>query len=123
MRRVAYRGCDSFPPIRCLTSSVAVASVIPLMLRLTGVVVLVVGLAACAGAPVQEMSDARQAIAAARAAGAPARSPDQYNAAQGAIERAEADLQQHDYGQARREAVEAKRDASAALALSQAGAH
>ena len=90
------------------------------MLRKPVLASLLVGLVACAGAPVQEMSDARQAIAAARAAGAPARAPDNFQAAQAAIERAESHLQLHEYARARLEAVEAKRDAAAALAHSQA---
>ena len=80
---------------------------------------LLLGVCACASAPVQEMSDARQAISAARAAGAEARAPVDFKAAQSAIERAETRLQMHEYSQARVAAVEAKRDASAALAHSQ----
>jgi cell division protein FtsL len=89
------------------------------MLRFPVPICLLVCLAACAGAPVQEMSDARQAISAARAAGAEARAPQDFQAAQSAIERAESRLQLHEYSQARLAAVEAKRDASAALAHSQ----
>jgi hypothetical protein len=40
------------------------------MLRFIAVFVGILGLAGCTSAPVQEMSDARQAIAAARGAGA-----------------------------------------------------
>lgn len=76
-------------------------------------------LAACKGPPVQEMSDARQAIAAARAAGAADRSPGDLNAAQAAIARAESDLQQQHFTRARMAAEEAKRRAAAALASSQ----
>jgi outer membrane murein-binding lipoprotein Lpp len=86
------------------------------MLRFLAVFVGVVCLAGCAGAPVQEMSDARQAIAAARAAGAtPASSPDFY-AAQAAITRAETHLQAQEFTRARLAAQEAKRHAAAALA-------
>lgn len=83
------------------------------MLRLIAVFVGVVCLAGCAGAPVQEMSDARQAIAAAQAAGAT--SPDFY-AAQAAIGRAETHLQAQEFTRARLAAKEAKRHAAAALA-------
>jgi hypothetical protein len=72
-------------------------------------------LAGCASAPVQEMSDARQAIAAARVAGATeANSPDLY-AAEAAITRAEMHLQAQEYTRARLAAMQAKRHAAAAL--------
>jgi hypothetical protein len=86
------------------------------MLRFMTVFVGVVWLIGCVGAPVQEMSDARQAIAAARAAGATtATSPDFY-AAQAAIGRAEQHLQAQEFTRARLAAMEAKRHAAAALA-------
>lgn len=85
------------------------------MLRLLAVFVGVACFAGCAGAPVQEMSDARQAIAAAQAAGATsANSPDFY-AAQAAIVRAETHLQAQEFTRARLAAMEAKNHASAAL--------
>ena len=89
------------------------------MLRNIVVLSLLACLVACKGPPVQEMSDARQAIQAARSAGAPARAPEDFSAAQAAIERAESHLQLHEYARARMAAVEAKHDASAALAHSQ----
>ncbi len=89
------------------------------MLRNIAAISLLCCLTACAGAPVQEMSDARQAISAARAVGAPARAPLDFNAAQAAIERAESHLQQHEYARARMDAIEAKHDASSALAHAQ----
>ena len=71
------------------------------------------------GPPVQEMSDARQAIAAARTAGATeATSPDLY-AAQAAISRAESHLQAQEYTRARYAALQAKRHASVALTAAQ----
>ena len=78
-----------------------------------------VGLAGCKGPPIQEMSDARQAIAAARAAGAVERAPTELNAAQAAIARAEQELQLQHFNRARFSAEEAKRRASAALANAQ----
>ncbi|HKN09686.1 MAG TPA: hypothetical protein VJ376_09420 [Pseudomonadota bacterium] len=61
------------------------------------------------------MSDARQAIQAARAAGATdANSPDLY-AAQAAILRAETHLEAQEYNRARLAALAAKRHAAAAL--------
>ena len=56
------------------------------MLRLLAVFVGVACLVGCAGAPVQEMSDARQAIAAAHAAGASKMDSQDYNSAQEAIQ-------------------------------------
>jgi hypothetical protein len=76
-------------------------------------------LAACRGPPVQEMSDARQAIVAARVAGAAERSPAELNAAQAAIALAETRLQAQEYTRARMAALEAKHRAAAALANSE----
>jgi outer membrane murein-binding lipoprotein Lpp len=86
------------------------------MSRLFAVLVGVLCLAGCpSGPPVQEMSDARQAIAAASTAGAtPSTSPDLY-AAQAAITRAETHLEAREYVRARLAAQEAKRHATAAL--------
>lgn len=76
-----------------------------------------VSLSACTGAPVQEMSDARQAIAAARAAGAAERAPEQFAQATNSLSRAEAALQRHDYGTARSQAALARTRALEALRL------
>jgi len=85
------------------------------MLRLIAVFVGVVCLLGYRGPPVQEMSDARQAIAAARDAGATeATSPDLY-AAQAAIVRAQSHLEAQEYVRARLAAQEAKRHAATAL--------
>jgi hypothetical protein len=86
------------------------------MLRPIALVVGLVWLFGCTDAPVQELSDARQAIAAASAAGAtPSTSPDLY-AAEAAIGRAETHLQAQEFTRARYAALEAKRHAAAALA-------
>jgi len=89
------------------------------MLRLIVVLVGFACLAGCGGAPVQEMSDARQAIAAARVAGAQVRAPADLDAARAAIARAEMDLQAQEYSRARSAALEAKHRASLALANSE----
>jgi hypothetical protein len=86
------------------------------MVRFLAVFVGVVCLIACAAAPVQEMSDARQAIAAARAAGATSASSPDFYAAQAAIGRAEEHLQAQEFTRARLAAMEAKRHAAVALA-------
>jgi len=90
------------------------------MLRFLAVFVGVVCLAGCAGAPVQEMSDARQAIAAAGAAGATSATSPDFSAAEAAISRAESHLQAQEYTRARLAAQEAKRHAAAALASANA---
>lgn len=73
-------------------------------------------LGACAsGPPVQEMSDARQAIAAAREAGAATFDDERLRRAETQLAEAEAQLQQRVYWDARRLAVDAKETAIAAL--------
>jgi len=89
------------------------------MSRLLAVLLGIVCLAGCHGAPVQEMSDARQAIEAARVAGAAVHSPAELAAAQAAIARAEERLRAQQYTRARIAALEAKRHASRALSDSE----
>lgn len=72
-------------------------------------------LAACAGAPVQEMSNARQAIKAARDAGAEKSAPDVLNEAQALLDRAQDSLQRRHYKDARRHAIAARGKAVQAL--------
>lgn len=80
------------------------------------------GLAACAGAPVQEMSNARQAIRAAHEAGAQRVAPDQLTEARAYMEQAEASLQDRKYRDARRHAVAARGKAVEALDAAQSAA-
>ena len=77
--------------------------------------------AACAVAPVQEMSNARQAIKAARDAGADRLAPQKLSEAQALLERAETSLQSRSYRDARRNAVAARGRASEALATIRPG--
>ena len=90
--------------------------------------VALLGAAGCAatGPPVQEMSDARQAIAAAREAGAATLDNEALRRAELQLGQAEAQLQQRMYWDARRLAVNAKETAIAALlrsrSLREAGA-
>lgn len=65
---------------------------------------LLIALGACAGAPVQEMSDARQAIRAAEAVGAEKQASVQMAQARELIKSAEADIRIGDYRQAREHA-------------------
>lgn len=87
------------------------AAVLPLILGL---------LVGCVSAPVQEMSDARQALRAAQAAGAADYAPEPLAEAQRLVDLAQQELQQHDYRSAQRAALEARR--SALVALEQARA-
>lgn len=78
---------------------------------------LTVGLTACAGAPVQEMSNARQAIKAARDATGLTRTaaPASLIEAETLLNRAEDNLQKRAYKQARRDAIAARGKAAEAL--------
>jgi hypothetical protein len=76
--------------------------------------------AACVTSPpVQEMSDARQAISAAEQADAARLAPESLGAARRFLEEAEQQLSQEAYGPARANAVRAKNRAVQALASSQ----
>lgn len=84
-------------------------------LRFAVALLICCALSACAGAPVQEMSDARQAIRAARDAGAEKVAPTKLTEARTLIERAEANLQSREYRDARKNAVAARTKAVEAL--------
>lgn len=82
---------------------------------------LIVSLSACGtGPPVQEMSDARQAIAAAREAGAESHATEELRAAESFLDSAERNLSERAYGPARRDATLAKEEARKALEVSEA---
>ena len=68
-------------------------------------------LTACVAAPVQEMSDARQAIYSAEAVGAAQRSPETLSAAQRLLREAQAQLEAGAYNDARRHALDAREEA------------
>lgn len=72
-------------------------------------------LAGCASAPVQEMSDARQAIQAAEEAGAAQYAPEALQDAKRLLTSAERKLQREAYQSARIDAREARRRATEAL--------
>jgi PBP1b-binding outer membrane lipoprotein LpoB len=75
-------------------------------------------IAGCQSAPVQEMSDARQAITVAKNAGAEELAPNDIKAAMDYLESAEGYINQREYDMARRDAVNAKASALDALRLS-----
>lgn len=72
------------------------------------------GLAGCAGAPVQEMSNARQAIKAARDANSQLTSP-ALQEAEALLTRAEGSLHRRDFREARRDAIAAHGKAAEAM--------
>jgi hypothetical protein len=77
--------------------------------KITRLAVTVLALAACATPPpVQEMSDARQAIRAAEAVGAARRSPESWLAAQSLLREAQTQLEAGAYDNARRYALDAR---------------
>ena len=76
--------------------------------------------AGCESMPVQEMSDARQAIMAAREAGAEEHAAEVLLEAEESLQSAEKYLNSRNYGVARREAIEAKAKAIDALRVSEA---
>lgn len=71
-------------------------------------VVIALAIAACASAPVQEMSDARQAIYSAEAAGAMQRSSDTLHMAQRLLQEAQIRLEAGAYDDARQHALDAR---------------
>ncbi len=73
--------------------------------QLTRLAILMLALAACATAPVQEMSDARQAIRSAEAVGAAQHSPESLMAAQQLLRKAQTYLEAGAYDDARRYAL------------------
>ena len=86
-----------------------------------GLLIAVVLIAAACGTapPVQEMSDARQAIAAAKEAGAEQFGAEDLRAAEAFLDSAQRKLSERAYAQARRDALQAKGKALAALATTE----
>jgi hypothetical protein len=87
------------------------------------IVVAMLALTACVGAPVQEMSNARQAIRAARDAGAEKAAPQKLNEAEALLNRAEDSLERRAYREARRSAIAARDKAAEALGATQLGSN
>jgi hypothetical protein len=80
---------------------------------------IVLALAACAGAPVQDMSNARQAVTAAQQMGAEHAAPDEMSEARQLLQAAQAALDRGDYSIARQDAIRARNAAEKALRMSQ----
>lgn len=89
------------------------------IVRLALVMSLLIVAACSSGPPVQEMSDARQAISVAREAGASEHAPTDLRAAEDSLDRALRSLTRKEYGQARIDAVEAKDQALKALEITE----
>ena len=88
-----------------------------------GLLIAIVLIAGCGTTPpVQEMSDARQAIAAAKEAGAEQSGAEDLRAAEAFLDSAQRKLSERAYAQARRDALQAKGKALAALATTESSA-
>jgi len=87
--------------------------------RLLAVVATTAALFACAGAPVQEMSNARQTLAAAEQAQGAKSSPQDLANARRFLDAAQAALDAGDYSTAREDALKAQQIALKVLAMSQ----
>jgi len=83
---------------------------VPTLVRLTSAVLLAL-LLGCGSAPVQEMSEARQAIEAARVAGAEQHAPESYQKAATLLKSAEELLNERHYRRARENATLARDEA------------
>jgi hypothetical protein len=79
-----------------------------------------VTLTGCAGAPLQEMSDARQAVRAAERAGAEKHAPAPLAAARRLVEQARPNMQKREYKAARDDAEKAREKATEARRLAEA---
>lgn len=84
-----------------------------------GSLILLLFLTACAGAPVQEMSNARQTVVAAQQAGAANAAPQMMAQARKFLDDAQAALDAGNYAEARKNAERAREAALKALQLSQ----
>lgn len=95
-------------------------------MRLLAAIVFGLVLAACASAPVQEMSDARQAVSVADQLQAGKAAPNEMAAARDYLQKAQAALDAGDFGAAREAATLARQSAVKAIKISQsqqAGGH
>jgi hypothetical protein len=79
-----------------------------------------VTLTGCAGAPLQEMSDARQAVRAAERAGAEKHAPEPLAEARRLVEQARLNMQKREYKAARDDAEKAREKATEARRLAEA---
>jgi hypothetical protein len=88
-----------------------------LLLAIALMPLIALGNGCASGPPVQEMSDARQAISIAREAGAATGAPEDLRQAEALLDSAQKNLADRAYSQARRDAIQAKEKALHALAV------
>lgn len=81
-------------------------------------IAIILLISGCAAAPVQEMSDARQAIRAAKQAGAEEKTPSVYSSAEQDLVTAQIALHRGEYSRARHRALKAREKAVLARELS-----
>jgi hypothetical protein len=98
----------------------AMKPVVSIVKHVGGLVSLVVLVAACASAPIQEMSNARQSVQAAREAGAGEYASYNLQTANDYLSRAERELELRYFSRARHDAIVAKSEARKAHELAQA---
>lgn len=107
-------GCLSFLKLlNCVLQNMLRS--LPKLAVLVLVSIVLPGLSGCSVAPVQEMSDARQALSAAEQAGAADFAAESLQRAQALLHNAESKLSQRRYKEAREEANAAKAEALVAL--------
>jgi Domain of unknown function (DUF4398) len=87
--------------------------------RFLAVLLSLAALAGCVGAPVQEMSNARQAVRAAERAGAMVHAPDDLNEARRLLKQAEANIRHGDYRAARDDAEQSRERAMTARSVAE----
>jgi hypothetical protein len=90
--------------------------------RLVAVLLLLGAVAGCAGAPVQEMYNARQAVRAAERAGAGVHAPDDLKEAKELLQQAENNIRHGDYRAARDQAEQSREKAMAARQVAETAA-
>lgn len=106
-----YRIFDLNSPPSNAVTSVASYSTVRFAAKYIAFAVIALAIAACAVAPVQEMSDARQAIHSAEAVGATQQSRDTLRMAQRLLQEAQTRLEAGAYDDARRYALDARKAA------------
>ena len=117
------RALLAWPPVKALRITVLpldkVQHIATRALRLLAYAGVAGMLFACAGAPVQEMSDARQSLAAAAQANGDKNAPADMQIARHYLDAAQAALDAGDYSDAREDALKARAAALKALGMSQ----
>ena len=90
--------------------------------RFLAVLLSLAALCGCVGAPVQEMSNARQAVRAAERAGAMVHAPEALNEARRLLKQAETNIRHGDYRAARDDAEQSREKAMTARSVAETAA-